>query len=224
MKRALKWVGGGCLLLLSCAGVAIIVGPPKVPPEAIASSVDRTDATMDAAFALPTAATYGRELHWQQNGSTCGPASLVNVRRSLGLSADDESEVLADTDLCWTGMCIPGVTLDELAEIAQSKGDVEVTVLRDLSEDEFLEHLRQSNDPAQRYVVNFSRKPIFGHGGGHHSPIGGYLEDEDLVLVLDVNHDFQPWLIERERLFAAMDTVDGMAEKKRGLLRIESAN
>jgi hypothetical protein len=58
-----------------------------------------------------------------------------------------------------------------------------------------------------------------GAGTGHHSPIGGYLEAEDLVFVLDVNRDYQPWLIERARLFAAMDTWDG--NKKRGLLLIE---
>jgi hypothetical protein len=34
--------------------------------------------------------------------------------------------------------------------------------------------------------------------------------------VLDVNRDFQPWLIERARLFAAMDTWE--VKKKRGLL------
>jgi hypothetical protein len=67
--------------------------------------------------------------------------------------------------------------------------------------------------------VNFSRKAIFGAGVGHHSPIGGYLEDEDLVFVLDVNRNFQPWLIERTRLLAAMNTIDG--EKTRGILLIE---
>jgi hypothetical protein len=78
---------------------------------------------------------------------------------------------------------------------------------------------RGSNDPARRYLVNFTRRAIFGAGGGHHSPIGGYLEAEDLVFVLDVNRDFQPWLVERSRLFAAMDTDDG--DQKRGLLLIE---
>jgi len=34
---------------------------------------------------------------------------------------------------------------------------------------------------------NFNRAQIFGAGVGHHSPIGGYLEAEDLVFVLDVN-------------------------------------
>jgi hypothetical protein len=38
-----------------------------------------------------------------------------------------------------------------------------------------------------------------------------------LVFVLDVNHDYGPWLIERDRLFAAQDTLDG--KKKRGMLR-----
>jgi hypothetical protein len=53
----------------------------------------------------------------------------------------------------------------------------------------------------------------------HHSPLGGYLEQEDLAFVLDVNRDYQPWLIPRAQLFAAMDTRDG--DKKRGLMRFE---
>jgi len=72
------------------------------------------------------------------------------------------------------------------------------TVLRNLSEDQFLEHLRRSNDPGRRYIVNFDRAQIFGAGVGHHSPIGSYLEAEDLVFVLDVNSDYQPWLVERK--------------------------
>jgi hypothetical protein len=81
--------------------------------------------------------------------------------------------------------------------------------------------MRQTNDLARRYVVNFTREKIFGAGVGHHSPIGGYLEAEDMVFVLDVNEHFKPWLIETDRLFAAMDTVDSDGSKKRGLLRIE---
>jgi hypothetical protein len=54
---------------------------------------------------------------------------------------------------------------------------------------------------------------------GHHSPIGRYLENEDLVFILDVNSDYKPWLVERIRLFAAVNTFDG--EKKRELLLIE---
>jgi len=68
---------------------------------------------------------------------------------------------------------------------------------------------------------NFTRGPLFGTGGGHHSPIAGYLGDEDLVLVLDVNDKYGPWLVKAERLYDAMNTVDTGARKKRGLLLIE---
>ena len=63
--------------------------------------------------------------------------------------------------------------------------------------------------------------PLFGRGGGHHSPIGGYLPDPDLVLVLDVNGSYKPWLVKSERLFEAMNTVDSSTGRKRGLIRIE---
>lgn len=94
-----------------------------------------------------------------------------------------------------------------------------MTVLRDLTPEAFQNILRQANDQSRRYIVNFSRQTIFGAGVGHHSPIGGYLENEDLVFVLDVNRNFRPWLIERARLFAAVDTLDG--ERKRGIILIE---
>ena len=124
------------------------------------------------------------------------PAAVANVNRSLGEAPNTEGKVLAGTGRCWTGVCILGLTLDELADVARANTGRKVTVLRDLGEDEFREHLRRSNDPGRRYIVNFSRKRIFGAGVGHHSPIGGYLEPEDLVFVLDVNRDYQPWLVE----------------------------
>jgi hypothetical protein len=127
--------------------------------------------------------------------------------------------VLAGTGRCWTGVCVLGLTLDELAGVARTNTSRKITILRDLSEEQFRDHLRRSNDPDRRYIVNFNREQIFGAGVGHYSPVGGYLEAEDLVLILDVNRDYQTWLVERARLFAAIDTFDG--EKKRALLLIE---
>ena len=93
------------------------------------------------------------------------------------------------------------------------------TAQTDLAQARYSVLLIRSNDPAHRYIINFDRKMIFGAGAGHHSPIGGYLENEDLVFVLDVNRDYRPWLVERMRLFDAMNTWDG--DKKRGMLLIE---
>jgi len=218
MKRRLVFsVIAGIGLL---AGAAfLVVAPAKVSQEAIQSSVVRTPELIDRAWKLPVAATFDADVTWQSNGSRCGPASVANALRSLGEEETTEAEVLDGTGMCWTGFCIVGLTLDELAGVAQTKTTRKVSVLRNLTADEFHEHMKHANDPGRRYIINFTREKIFGAGSGHHSPIGGYLEAEDLVFVLDVNEDYKPWLVERERLFSAMNTVDG--DQKRGLLLIE---
>jgi len=209
--------------ILAVAGLlgasALVIDQSKVSPRAIASSVTRTPDILERAWVLPTAATYKRQITWQSNGSRCGPAAVANAYRSMGDAATTEEEVLAGTGRCWTGVCLLGLTLDELADVARANSRRTITILRDLSEEAFREHLRRSNDPSRRDIVNFSRQPIFGAGVGHYSPIGGYLESEDLVFVLDVNPGYQPWLVERARLFDAVNTLDG--GKKRGLLLIE---
>lgn len=218
-----RLLGRGAVGLLVLAGIvgvgALVVGRSDVPPAAIASSVTRTPALLDRAWSLPTASTFGRHVTWQSNGSRCGPAALANVFRSLGEPATTEAKVLEGTGRCWTGVCMMGLTLDELSDVARAATRRKVTVLRDLTEGEFLEHLRRSNDPSRRYVVNFDRALIFGAGVGHHSPIGGYLEAEDLVFVLDVNRAYEPWLVERSRLYAAVATRDG--DRARGLLLLQ---
>ena len=217
-KRTFGIFAGVVFALLFAAGF-LVVSQTSVPPAAIASAVSRAPAVLERAWTLPAAASYKRQVVWQSNASRCGPASLANAFRSLGDTADTESKVLAGTGWCWTGLCILGLTLDELANAARANSRRKITVLRGLSAEEFKDHLRRSNDPSRRYIVNFSREKIFGAGAGHHSPIGGYLEEDDLVLVLDVNAQFQPWLVERGRLFSAVDTLDGA--QKRGLLLIE---
>jgi hypothetical protein len=222
MKRGLAFaliaVAGAGLL---GGGALLLVGQTAVSPDAIQSSVTRTPALIDSAWKLPVAATFNASLDWQTNSSRCGPASVANTFRSIGEEETSEAEVLEGTGKCWTGFCIIGLTLDEVADVAQAKTGRKVSVLRNLSADEFREHMKHANDPGRRYIINFTREKIFGAGSGHFSPIGGYLEAEDMVFVLDVNERYKPWLIERERLFSAMDTIDSDGDKKRGLLLIE---
>jgi Phytochelatin synthase len=219
-RRVLIGLLAMAALIGMVAGAAIFtLNLSAVPPEAIQKSVNRAPEMLERAWRLPVAATFKPTLTWQSNASRCGPASIANVFRSFGDVAATEADVLAGTGRCRLGICVFGLTLDELAEVAQANTTRKVTVLRDLTPEAFREHLRRANDLKRRYIINFTRERIFGAGVGHHSPIGGYLEAQDLVFVLDVNRDFQPWLIERSRLFSAMDTYDG--EKKRGLLLIE---
>jgi hypothetical protein len=194
--------------------------PPKLNVPSIKNeSTYQNAALLERAWHLPVAATYQRRLFFQPNGSVCGPTSVANVERSLGSEAASVGSVLKDTGQCWTGICWMGLSLDELAEVARHSSHRKVSVLRDLTLAQFREELKHVNDPARRYIVNFQRAPLFSQGGGHHSPIAGYLEDEDLVLVLDVNEKFKPWLVKSERLYRAVNTGD--SGQKRGLLRIE---
>jgi hypothetical protein len=212
-------------------GAAVVALPPLLFSDGVdyshAQSIKSTHeyqdgALLERAWALPVASIYRKDgVDFQHNGSFCGPTSAVNVMRSLGESAD-QAHVLDDTDAHpHLGMLWGGITLDHLAEIVKHKSGKRVTVLRDLTLAEFRAEMAKTNDPAARYIVNFHRGPLFATGGGHHSPIGGYLAAEDLVLVVDVNQKYKPWLVPTARLFAAVDTVDKSTGKKRGLLRIE---
>jgi hypothetical protein len=83
-------------------------------------SVIRTPELVERAWRLPVATTFNRQLTWQSNGSRCGPAVVANAYRSLGEAAITEGKVLAGTGRCWTGVCIVGLTLDELADGARA--------------------------------------------------------------------------------------------------------
>ena len=135
---------------------AFLLKPKPIAPEAIRASVVRTPALIECAWQLPVAVTYQRELASQSNGSLCGPASLANAFRSLGEAATREDEVLAGTGKCWTGICVMGLTLDQLAGVARKHTQRAVTVLRDLTRERFRAELRRSNDPRLRYLINFA--------------------------------------------------------------------
>jgi hypothetical protein len=176
-------------------------------------------ALLAKAWALPAAAMYRSEFESQTNASFCGPTSVVDVMRSLH-ARGDQSTVLEGTGFTtFLGFLPRGLTLDDVGKIARTRLKRDVTVLRDLDLATFREQVQKSNDPSRRYIVNFTRGPLFGRGGGHHSPIGGYLSDEDLVFVLDVNKKYGPWLVTPDRLYEAMNTLDH--GKKRGLLVME---
>lgn len=225
-RKIVLWTAVGALML---GGSAVVL--PSLISEghadyAGALSIKETrdyqnPALLKKAWALPVAAAYQGDIEFQRNGSVCGPTSLANVLHSIKQPGNQQS-ILQGTNFSTVMGYLPeGLTLDQLADIARQKLQRKVTVLRDLDLAGFREQLRHVNDPARRYVINFSRGPLFGTGGGHHSPIAGYLDQEDLVLVLDVNKKYGPWLVKPERLYEAMNTIDTTAQKKRGLLLIE---
>jgi hypothetical protein len=225
-RKILVWIG----LVAVLTGASVTIVPPLMSGGhadyshvvSIKEAREYQDPVLlQKAWALPVAMLYRSDIVFQRNASVCGPTSIVNVLRSLH-QPGDQSSVLEGTGISTVFGYLPeGVTLDQLAEIARHKLGRKVSVLRDLDLASFRIQLSHSNDLSRRYVVNFTRGPLFGVGGGHHSPIAGYLVEEDLVLVLDVNKTYGPWLVKSKRLYDAMNTIDTGAQKRRGLLLIE---
>ena len=217
-----RWAGLCMGLLLALALAAC--GKEAVPFDSIAAAAYYQDpARLARAWRQPVAATYREGFEYQINAAFCGPATVVNLFRSVGLDRPTQNTVFERAPVGYWKARILGLTLDELAQLIRANADLEVTVLRDLTLEEFRTHLHRANDPAYRYVLNFNRQPLFGVAIGHHSPLGGYLPDEDLAFVLDVLEQYKPFLVPADRLYAAMDTVDPETGRKRGLLRVRVA-
>lgn len=179
-------------------------------------------ALLARAWRQPVAATYRDHFEYQIHGAFCGPATVINLFRSLDFESYTQDSLFERSDIGYWKARAKGLTLDELAQLIRANANLEVTVLRDLTLEEFRVHLRRANDPAYRYLINFNRQPLFGVKVGHHSPLGGYLPDADLVFVLDVLERYQPFLIPAARLHEAIDTVDAESGQKRGLLLVRT--
>ncbi len=74
-------------------------------------------------------------------------------------------------------------------------------------------------------LVSYSRGTLNQTGTGHFSPVGGYCEAQDLVLILDVaRFKYPPHWIPLALLFQAMQTIDPETSLSRGYLIISSSD
>jgi hypothetical protein len=223
MKR---W-GIAAVAALCAAGIAAwMFGAFSPSPYAHVASIERTPVFRNAALLaeaerMPVARAYlSRPFEYQHNPSVCGPTSAADVLHSIGRT-DSQTDVMTRAGVTSVvGYVIPGLTLDQDAAVLRKTTGDPVTLLRDLDLTTFRGLLARANDPTLRFVINFHRGPMFGRGHGHFSPILAYLADRDLVLVGDVNHDYGIYLVSANRLFDAMNTVDDVTGKKRGLLMV----
>jgi len=168
---------------------------------------------LEKAWALPVARLYA-PLQSQTFTSICGPTSVCNVLRSIGVTSSANP---------FRRFGVRAMSLDQIVTESSPllPAEWKTEAVRPRSVEALRAELRASNDPTRRYIANFTRAPLFGGGGGHHSPLGGYLEDDDLAFVLDVNSSYGPWLVSAERLFDAVNTGDWAGGLTRGLARFE---
>lgn len=215
-RHSANFLAAIIVLVAACDNPYSRVGPISADPSY------QDAALLEKAWRQPAAAAVpNHQLEYQEHLTFCGPATAVNALRSLGVEVGGEGALLDQTSVGYWHVRFGGMTLDQLATVIREKSKRPVEVIRDIDLATFKQLMIDANRADRRYLINFHRGPLFGHGGGHHSPIGGYLPDEDLVLVLDVNGSYKPWLVKPERLYEAMNTIDSSTGKKRGLIRIQ---
>jgi glutathione gamma-glutamylcysteinyltransferase len=177
--------------------------------------------TMEGYFVL------SEQFHTQADPAYCGLGSLVVALNALGV----------DPGRLWKGpwrwfdeslldCCVPldvvatrGVTLGELGCLAECNG-AHAHVVRASSAT--AADLRRAVADASRssspvMIAAYDRAALGQTGTGHFSPIGGYHEGRDLVLLLDVaRFKYPPHWVRVERLFEAMLPLDSATGQSRG--------
>jgi len=208
------------------------IGDSLAPRQSVKKLPSYKDAALLAkASSMPVARLYEPLLSQPQEGY-CGQATLLNMVRSVpsrtglfklpGRPAPMEAAQVRDAVLALKAF-------DRALRIKS------VTLLGPLSLAEFEEQVRDLNRPSVRILANFLRAPLFFNDpddqqrpnvlmrvfGGHWSPLGAYLPEEDLVLLLDLNAQYGKMLIPTRRLHEAVTTRQVYDGRWRGLVRVD---
>jgi len=222
----MRWVRRGALALLLVVGAVGSFGAyvgyrlSQPSPEDVHPQVQVAGSALQQALASAPAQRYLSDFHYQDTGSTCGPASLRNVLVSLGADIDSERVLFGNDRLAWWRTLGMGMTLDELADLARANTSHVVEALRPQRLGAFRAILVGANAPGTRLIVNFDRAAAFGVSVGHFSPVGGYDPDTGLVTLLDVTERYGFSLVPDRLLFQGTRMEDPMSGQARGVLRI----
>lgn len=161
--------------------------------------------------------------------SHCGAASAVIVINALRpeerLTQDDlftpETAQIITQEVVFR----LGFTLEELTEMIRVRTGLQAQWFRagtgegQHGYEDFLAALRADRaNPGDHLIVNFSQASLAGEGTGrgHFSPIAGFSETDDMVLVLEVRGDRELFWVSPRELYSAIETVDPVCGLNRG--------
>lgn len=208
------------------------VGSSLEPRRSVKKLLAYRDAALLAkASSMPVACLYEPLLYQPQEGY-CGQSSLLNVVRSIPTRSHLFRLPARPAPMEAAEVRDMAAALQEFDPALRIKS---ASFLCNLPLAEFRAQMRDLNNPAVRIIANFLRAPLFFNDpddakkvplllrlfGGHWSPLGAYLPEEDLVLVLDTNEQYGNYLVPTQRLWEAVNTRQIYDGNSRGLVRVE---
>ncbi|XP_039156076.1 glutathione gamma-glutamylcysteinyltransferase 1-like [Eucalyptus grandis] len=116
-----------------------------------------------------------------------------------------------------------GISFWEVANLALDYGaEVEAFQTSQIDVKFFRRSVKECSSSDNRHLVSsYDRATLKQAGSGHFSPIGGYHEGSDMVLILDVaRFKYPPHWVPLTLLWKAMDTVDKTTRGTRGFMLI----
>lgn len=132
---------------------------------------------------------------------------------------------------------LKGLTLANLACLAHcNSAEVALKFGDSISEEQFRDDVKAATSSApdngegisERFtvmVVGYNRQRLNQSGSGHFSPIGGYEEESDLVLIMDVaRFKYPPHWVPLKLLYQALQDIDSDSGKPRGYLLLRATD
>lgn len=171
----------------------------------------------------------------QKNQAYCGVASIVMVLNALNILApaapeykpyrvftqDNFFNLQTQKVLAADVVARQGMTLDQMGQLLVTypvsaqvyhAGNLSLPQFRSLA----LKNLQQRDN---FLIVNYLRRAINQEKGGHISPLAAYNQASDRFLILDVSrYKYPPVWVRAADLWKAMNTVDSVSGKTRGLV------
>ncbi|KAJ3205790.1 hypothetical protein HDU67_008634, partial [Dinochytrium kinnereticum] len=181
---------------------------------------------------------YPLSMHYttQSDPAFCGLTSLCMVLNSLevdpfrrwkGCWRWFDEEML---ECCWSIERVrrEGITLPEFGVLARCNG-LEARIRRAddgvCNKELFISDIKRvSKSTKEVMVVSFSRQSLLQTGTGHFSPIGGYDEKENKVLIFDVaRFKYPAYWVSVDLLWESIHPIDEDTGKPRGYLLLRRA-
>ncbi|KAF9428275.1 hypothetical protein BGZ94_002906 [Podila epigama] len=169
----------------------------------------------------------------QSEPAYCGPSSLAMVLNSLEVDPQRQwkgawrwySDELLECCAPAEQVKAKGITFNQFACLSKCHCDVQVRRANQVSLEQFKRDLEMvcSRDDIHM-VVSFSRKALGQTGDGHFSPIGGYVPEAGMVLVLDTaRFKYPSYFVSVEKLWKSLFPIDVETGASRGYFLL-SAN